>query len=34
MISYEIQLAYEEYCLECEWEGKTPKSIWEWLEKN
>lgn len=32
MMTYEIQLAYDEYCEDCRWEGRTPKSIWEWWE--
>lgn len=30
MMSTEIQMMYEEYRIECDWEGKTPKSFWEW----
>jgi hypothetical protein len=30
MYTYEIQLAYDEYCQDCYWEGITPKPIWEW----
>jgi hypothetical protein len=29
---YELQLAYDEYCEDCRWEGRTPKSFWAWLE--
>lgn len=29
MPTYEIQLAYDEYCEDCYWEGITPKPIWE-----
>lgn len=32
MLAYEIQLMYEEYCIDCECEGITPKSIWAWLD--
>jgi hypothetical protein len=32
MYTYEIQLAYDEYCQDCYWEGITPKPIWEWWE--
>ena len=32
MYTYEIQLAYDEYCQDCYWEGITPKPIWEWLK--
>ena len=32
MYTYEIQLAYDEYCMDCYWEGITPKPIWEWWE--
>lgn len=31
MYNYEIQLAYEEYCIDCYCEGKTPKSFWAWM---
>jgi hypothetical protein len=29
----EIQLAYEEYCVDCLHEGKTPKSFWAWYHE-
>lgn len=32
MMTYEVLLAYDEYCEDCRWEGKTPKPIWAWLE--
>lgn len=32
MLSYELQLAYEEYCIDCYAEGLIPKKIWQWLE--
>lgn len=32
MYTYEIQLAYDEYCQDCYYEGITPKPIWEWWE--
>lgn len=31
-MSYEILMAYEEYCMDCRYEGRSPKSIWAWLE--
>ena len=33
MHNYEIQLAYDEYCEDCYWEGVTPKPIWEWWKE-
>lgn len=30
MDKYELQLDYEEYCIDCWNEGITPKSFWEW----
>ena len=30
MMTYEVQLMYDEYCMDCACEGITPKSIWEW----
>ena len=33
MFTYEIQLAYDEYCEDCRWEGITPKPIWEWWRR-
>lgn len=30
-MDYETQLAYEEYCVDCYYEGRVPKSIWAWL---
>ena len=27
----ELLLAYEEYCVDCRCEGKTPVSYWAWL---
>ena len=32
MYTYEIQLVYDKYCMDCHWEGITPKPIWEWWE--
>lgn len=32
MYTYEIELAYDEYCWDCYCEGTIPKPIWEWLE--
>ena len=31
-MSYEILLTYEEYCVDCYYEGRSPKSIWAWFE--
>lgn len=31
MYTVEIQLAYEEYCIDCYYEGRTPKPIWVWV---
>jgi hypothetical protein len=31
MFSVEILRAYEEYQLECYYEGRTPVSFWAWL---
>ena len=28
----EILLAYEEYCIDCKYEGRVPVSIWAWLD--
>ena len=28
----ELLLAYEEYCVDCRYEGKTPVSYWTWLD--
>ena len=30
-MSTEMLLAYEEYCVDCRMEGKTPVSIWAWM---
>ena len=30
-MSTEMLLAYEEYCVDCRCEGKTPVSIWAWM---
>ena len=30
MMTYEVELLYDEYCIECAYEGKAPKSIWQW----
>ena len=30
-MSTELLQAYEEYCEDCRWEGKTPVSIWAWM---
>ena len=30
-MSTEMLIAYEEYCEDCRWEGKTPVSIWAWM---
>ena len=27
----ELLLTYEEYCVDCRYEGKTPVSYWAWL---
>lgn len=32
MMFYEIQLAYDEYCMDCRAEGITPKPMWAWWE--
>ena len=32
MTKTELLWAYEEYCEECRWEGKTPKPFWVWAE--
>lgn len=32
MINTDTLRAYEEYKVECYWEGKTPVSLWAWLE--
>ena len=31
MFSTEILLAYDEYLIDCEWEGITPMSLFEWV---
>ena len=31
-MSSEILMAYEEYCVDCRYEGRAPKPIWVWLE--
>lgn len=31
MVDRDILIAYEEYCTDCIWEGKTPVSFWRWL---
>ena len=31
-MTYETLLAYEEYCMDCHYEGRSPKPIWAWLE--
>ena len=31
MYTYEIELAYDEYCWDCYCEGVVPKPIWEWV---
>lgn len=30
-MNHELVLAYEEYCVDCYYEGKTPVSFWAWL---
>lgn len=30
-MSYELVLAYEEYCADCYAEGEIPVSFWAWL---
>ena len=30
-MSTELLIAYEEYCVDCHYEGKTPVSIWAWI---
>jgi hypothetical protein len=30
-MSTEMLMAYEEYCVDCRAEGKTPVSIWAWM---
>lgn len=32
MYTTEIQIAYEEYCIDCYYEGKTPEPIWVWAD--
>ena len=33
-ITYEIALAYDEYCVDCYYKGiRHPLSIWEWLDR-
>ncbi len=32
MIDTNTLRAYEEYKVECYWEGRTPVSLWAWLE--
>lgn len=32
IITYEIALAYDEYCVDCYYEGVQPLSIWAWLD--
>ena len=32
MIDTNTLRAYEEYKEECYWEGRTPVSLWAWLE--
>ncbi len=27
----EMLWAYEEYCEDCRWEGKSPKPYWAWI---
>lgn len=31
-MTYEMQLAYDEYCEDCRWEGITPLPIWAWWD--
>ena len=31
MYTYEIELAYDEYCWDCYCEGIVPKPIWVWV---
>ena len=31
MFSTEILLAYDEYLIDCEWEGIAPMSFFEWV---
>jgi hypothetical protein len=31
MFSTEILLAYDEYLIDCEWEGITPMPLFKWL---
>jgi hypothetical protein len=28
----ELMWAYEEYCVDCQMEGRTPVPYWAWLE--
>lgn len=30
MMTYEVQLAYDEYCIDCAWEGVAPMSFAKW----
>ena len=30
-MSAELTQAYEEYCVDCHYEGVTPKPFWAWL---
>lgn len=32
MMNNDILRAYEEYEKECYWEGRTPVTLWAWLE--
>ena len=31
LVSVELERAYEEYCVDCRYEGKTPVSFWAWM---
>ena len=31
LVSAELERAYEEYCVDCRYEGKTPVSFWAWM---
>lgn len=30
-MTYETLLSYDEYTLECYYEGKEPKDLWSWI---
>lgn len=33
MATYEVELLYDEYCMDCYAEGITPKSMVQWWEE-